>query len=374
MTRILSMARKEILQIKRDRRMLPLIFIAPLVQVILFGYVATIDVRAIPFGVHDPNPTRATRELIARLTESGCFDLYGRAARSADLDRWLDEGRISVGLALPPDYTRRMEAGKTATVAVLLDGTDSNSATIAQSYLVSNLQQYSSQLALARQARSGRGGLQTPIDLRCRVWYNPELRAANFMVPAVIAMILMVTTMMLTALSIVKERERGTLEQLMVTVIKPWELMVGKLLPFPVLGMLEVLLVTMLGVLWFKVPVQGSLPLLFALAAVFLLSTLGMGLLISTFCRTQQQAMLAAMFVLIPNMLLSGFIVPVANMPRPIQALSLLIPGRYFMEIVRGIFLKGAGLAILWPQAAILAVMGLAALAVSSLRFRKRLT
>ena len=219
----------------------------------------------------------------------------------------------------------------------------------------------------------GGGDLKQPIDMRTRIWYNPELRTANFMVPAVIVMILMLTTMLLTALSIVKERERGTLEQLMVTVVKPWELMVGKLLPFPLIGLLEVLLVTGLGVLLFKVPVQGSLLLLFALSAVFLLATLGMGLFISTLCRTQQQAMMLTMFIMIPNMLLSGFISPVANMPRPIQIFSYLLPVRYFMEIVRGIFLKGAGLGVLWPQATALAVIGLVLMAVSVMRFRKRM-
>ena len=211
-----------------------------------------------------------------------------------------------MGLALDADYDRDLRTGRTARVAVLVDGTDSNSASIAQSYLAASLQDYSFRLLQKRSAGAGRRNLPLPIDLRTRIWYNPELRTANFMVPAVIVMILMLTTTMLTSLSIVKERERGTLEQLMVTVVRPWELMVGKLLPFPFIGLLEVLLVTALGVLWFGIPVQGSLWLLFALSALFLLTTLGLGLFISTLCQTQQQAMMSTMFLMIPNILLSG--------------------------------------------------------------------
>ncbi len=270
------------------------------------------------------------------------------------------------------DFDRNLRTGRTADVAVLIDGTDSNSASIAQNYLATCLQDYSFRLMRARMEGHGLRNLQPPIDLRTRVWYNPELRTANYMVPAVIVMILMLTTMLLTSLSIVRERERGTLEQLMVTVVKPWELMVGKLLPFPFVGLLDVLLVTALGVLWFRIPVQGSLWLLFALSSLFLLTTLGLGLLISTLCQTQQQAMMVSMFVMIPNILLSGFIFPIANMPPAIQVLSYAVPGRYFVAIVRGIFLKGAGLDVLWPQAAAMAVFGLVLLAVSSLRFRKR--
>lgn len=372
MRRVLSIAKKEILQIRRDRRMLPLIFIAPLLQVVLFGYVATTDVKEISLGVYDPHPSQATRELVAKITAPGYFRLYGVTARLDSLDSWLDAGKISVGLALDADYARNLATGRTAKVAVLVDGTDSNSASIAQGYLAASLQAYSVRLLQQKAAGLGRVSLPMPIDLRTRVWYNPELRTANFMVPAVIVMILMLTTTMLTSLSIVKERERGTLEQLMVTVVKPWELMVGKLLPFPFIGLLEVLLVTALGVIWFGVPVQGSLGLLFALSALFILTTLGLGLLISTLCQTQQQAMMVAMFIMIPNILLSGFIFPIANMPPAIQLFSYIIPGRYFVEIVRGIFLKGAGLGVLWPQASAMAVFGLVLLTVSSLRFRKR--
>ncbi len=371
MGRILSIAKKEVLQIRRDRRMLPIILIAPLVQILLFGYVATTDVGEIALGVHDPHPTQSTRELVAKITAPGYFRLYGWAADLDEIEAWLDEGKIAVAIALPPEYDRDLAAGRTAPVAVLIDGTDANSATIAQSYLMTSLQAYS--LAIMRRRMPTPGGVPSPVDLRTRVWYNPELRTANYMVPAVIAMVLMVTTMLLTSLSIVKERERGTLEQLMVTVVKPWELMAGKLLPFPAIGMLEVVLVTTLGVAWFKIPVQGSLPLLFALSALFLLTTLGMGLFISTLCQTQQQAMMTAMFVMIPNILLSGFIFPVTNMPVPIRLMSYAIPGRYFMEIVRGIFLKGAGFGVLWPQAAALAGLGLGLLAVSALRFRKKM-
>lgn len=371
--RILSIAKKEFIQIRRDRSLLPIIFIMPIIQILLFGYVATTDVRSIPFGVYDPNPTQTTRELVTRFTDSGYFKLIGEAGRMSDLDQWLDRGAISVGLVLKPDYTRRINRGRIAQLEILIDGTDSNNASIAQNYISTILTNYSAKIAFKRLQRAGISMGSDPVDLRTRVWFNPELRATNYMVPGVIAMILMMITVMLTSLTIVKERERGTLEQLLVTPIKPWELVVGKLLPFPVIGLMQVLLIVALGTLWFGVPIHGNILLLFLLSLVFIFSTLGWGLLISSLAQNQQQAMMISMFFTIPNMLLSGFMTPVSNMPMVIQWFSVILPGRYFLEIVRGIFLKGSTLAILWPDTMVLLLMGIIMLIIASLRLRRKL-
>lgn len=370
---LFSIAKKEILQICRDPSLLLIIFALPIVQIIIFGYVATTDVRSIPLGVYDPNPTQATRELVAKFIDSGYFKLFGITSRMDDLDPWLDGGKISVGLFIPHDYTRRLNGGQVANLAVLIDGTDSNNASIAQNYVATILTNQSTHVALERLQRGGLTLKKDPVDLRARVWFNPELRATHYMVPGVIAIILMLITVMLTSLTIVKERERGTLEQLLVTPIKPWELVVGKLLPFPFIGLLQVLLVVTVGTLWFRVPIHGSIVLLFALSTVFIFSTLGWGLLISTVCQNQQQAMMISMFFSIPNMLLSGFITPISNMPAVIQWFSFILPGRYFLEIVRGIFLKGNGLDVLWPQTAALLIMGIVMLTFSSIRLKKSL-
>lgn len=371
--RILSIAKKEFIQIRRDRSLLPIIFVLPIVQVILFGYVATTDIRSIPFGVYDPHPTQASRDLVTRFTDSGYFKLIGEAQRPDDLDRWLDRGEIAIGLVLRPDYAKAISSGQTAKLEVLIDGTDSNSASIAQNYTATILSNYSTKIAFKRLQRMGLSMESDPIDLRTQVWYNPEMRAANYMVPGVIAMILMMITVMLTSLTLVKEQERGTLEQLLVTPIKPWELIVGKLLPFPFIGLMQVLLIVTVGTLWFNVPIHGSIPLLFVLSLVFIFSALGWGLLISAVSQNQQQAMMISVFFTIPNMLLSGFITPISNMPTAIQWFSYILPGRYFLEIVRGIFLKGNGIGILWPQTCALLIMGLIMLVFSSYRLRRKL-
>ncbi|HEX2952566.1 MAG TPA: ABC transporter permease [Bacillota bacterium] len=371
--RLLSIAKKEFIQIRRDRSILPIIFILPIVQVIIFGYVATTDIRSIPFGVYDPHPSQASRELINRFTDSGYFKLVGEAERMDDLGHWLDQGKASVGLILRSDYAKAINAGQTAKLEVLLDGTDSNSASIAQNYIATILTNYSTKIAYKRLQRAGLTMESDPVDLRTRVWYNPELRATNYMVPGVIAMILMMITVMLTSLTIVKERERGTLEQLLVTPIKPWELVVGKLLPFPLIGLVQVLLIVTVGALWFNVPIHGSLLLLFGLSLVFIFSTLGWGLLISAVTQNQQQSMMISMFFTILNMLLSGFMTPISNMPVAIQWSTYILPGRYFLEIVRGIFLKSNGIDILWPQTAALLLMGVIMLTFSAFRLRKKL-
>ncbi|MGE5558368.1 MAG: ABC transporter permease [Bacillota bacterium] len=372
--RILSIAKKEVLQLVRDRKTLPLILIVPLIQVILFGYVAATEVKNIGFGIYDLDNSALSREIVARVEQSGFFFQYGRAARYVELDQWLDAGKIKIGLVIPAGFEKDVCAHALPRVQVLIDGADPNTASIAQTYFLNIIGAISGDITREWLARLPGGYLpKPPLELRSRVHYNPELRAVNYMVPAITAIILLITTTLLTALSIVREKEAGTVEQIMVTPVKPWEFILGKLLPFPFIGLLEVVLVVGVGALWFGIPIHGSLPLLFFCAALFLLTTLGMGLAISAVSKTQQQAMLSTMFFLIPNILLSGFVFPIANMPKPLQWITYFIPGRYFIEIIRGIYLKGIGAEHLYPQMAALLVLGLSIFGLAVKNFRKKL-
>ncbi len=372
--RILSIAKKEILQLFRDRKTLPMILIVPVVQVILFGYVAATDVKNINFAVIDRDQTVASREIISKVENSGFFINQGQITEYPQLERMMDTGKIKIGLVIPAGFHRDIMKHSQPTLQVLIDGTDSNTASIARNYFINILDSYSQQLVAVRLRKIG-VNLQTSeaIGLNPRVYFNPELRGVNYMVPAVTALVLLLITIMLTALSIVKEKELGTIEQIMVTPVKSWEFIMGKLLPYPLIGMLDVLLVVVVGSLWFSVPIKGNLILLFSSALLFLMTTLGMGLLISTMSNTQQQAMLSTIFFLIPNILLSGFIFPIANMPLIFQIITYIIPGRYFIEIIRGIYLKGIGLSYLYPQLIALAIIGTGILVYSVKSFRKQL-
>ena len=289
------------------------------------------------------------------------------------MDRLLDAGQAQVVIHLPPTFSQDLAHNRPAPVQVMLDASDSMTAGIISGYVTGVLGQYSQELLVTRLQRLTRVLPTVPgIDARLRVWYNPDLRSVNFMVPGVLCTLLVVVTTVLTALAIVKEREIGTLEQLIVTPISPRELMLGKTVPFAVLGYMNFALVMTIAVLWFRVPFAGSLLLLIVLTSAFLLASLGAGLFISTISHTQQQAMVTGFFFLLPSILLSGFMFPIANMPRLVQALTYLIPLRYFLVIIRGIFLKGNGIDVLWPQAAALIVLGVGILTLSAARFTKR--
>jgi len=364
--RLRHMIRKELLQLRRDRRAMVPVVMAPVLQLLLFGYAVSFDIRHIPLVVCDRARTAQSRELAYSFPRSGYFELREFVDSPSRIDRSIEAGRALVGLYIPQDFSRRLDRDEPAEIQVILDGTDMNSAGVAAGYTNGLI----SHFARSRLSRAGQGA---PITHQPRVWYNPDLRSANFMVPAVICMVLGTAMTALTAMGIVREREAGTLEQLIVTPLRPLELMLGKTLPFAAIGMADVGLIIVVARFWFGVPVAGSVGLLLALAVVFLLTTLGLGLFISTVSRTQQQAMLTAFLVLMPSVILSGFIFPIANMPRVIQAVTYAIPLRYFVEIVRGIFLRGVGLSILWPQVAALAGLGGAIFALSALRFQKRL-
>jgi ABC-2 type transport system permease protein len=365
--------RKELLQVRQDRRMLGISLAAPLLQVLLLGYAATTDVRYSVMTVSDRDRTPESRELIRSFTTSSYFVQGPSAERASDVERSIERGDASVALVIPPGFGRDLMTGRSPQIQMIFDGSDANTASV--------LLGYATQIVTSYAARAGSPG---PVRLQGlaggtivpepRVWFNPDLKSSNYMVPGVVALVLMIITMTLTSLGIVKEKEIGTLEQLLVTPIRPFELILGKLIPFILIGFVDVAIVLAIARYWFQVPMLGSLPLLFGLSGLFILTTLDLGLFISTIAKSQQQAMLIAQFFFfMPFMFLSGFAFPISNMPTVIQYAAYLIPLRYFLEIVRGVFLKGAGVAGLWPQALALLGLGVAIFSISVARFRETL-
>ncbi len=364
---------KEILQLRQDRRMLPLLFLAPVVQIVVFGFAVNTDVTNVPLVLVDGDRSARSRDLVRRFTGSGYFVLVGSEEDSGGIDEWLVTGRAQLALVIGAGYGRKAESGGTPEVQVIADGTDSMSATIALGYASSIVKGEEARLVASRLAESKRAA-PGRIELVPRVWYNPDLLSRWFYVPAVLALVLMLMTMLLSAMAVVREKEIGTMEQLIVTPIRSWQLLVGKLLPFGVIGIIQVFLVTAVTVWGFGVPLRGSFWLLLGLTMLFLLNTLGLGLLVSTVVRTQQQAMMTATFVFtVPMVYLSGLIFPIENMPPGIQLFTRVIPLRYYANVIRGIFLRGSGLDVLWPEALTLAAMGASILTVAALRFRKRI-
>lgn len=369
--RILTLVRKEFIQIGRDRRMLPILLILPVMQLIILGYAVSSDIKHLPTAICDLDRTPEGRAFADRFATSGYFDIRYRLTDERQIKTLMDAGRVRVGLVIPPRFSAGLAREETVTVQLLLDGTDSNTATVAQGYVTQIVNAESARIVLERLGPKAQP--PTAVDPTVRVWFNPDLKSANFMVPGVVALILTIVTMTMTATAIVKEKERGTIEQLIVSPIRPYQLMLGKAIPFVIIGYADILIIVLAGVFWFRVPIVGSFTLLLVLSGLFILTTLGLGLLISTVSQTQQQAMMLGFFLNPPFMLLSGFIFPIASMPEPMQYLTYLIPLRYFLVIIRGIFLKGVGIEILWPQALALLAFGLTVLTLSALRFRKHL-
>jgi ABC-2 type transport system permease protein len=368
---------KEFLQIRRDVRMIPVIFVAPVIQIIFLGFAVNTDVTDVPTVLVDLDRTATSRDLVARFVRSGYFELVGSEERAADVDRWLVTGDAQLGLVVGQGFGAALASGGEARLQVITDGSDAASANVALGYAGALARGYGAEIQLRRLGElGGETGLHRPgqVDLEPRVFYNPDLKSRWFYVPAVLALVLMVMTMLLSAMGVVREKEIGTMEQLMVTPLRPWQLLVGKLAPFAIIGVVQMFLVTAVTVLGFGVPLAGSFALLLGLTMLFLLSTLGLGLLISTLVQNQQQAMMAAAFAaILPMVYLSGLIFPIENMPRAIQVVTYAVPLRYYAEIIRGVFLRGSGIDVLWPQAVALLGMGLAILTFASLRFRKRL-
>jgi ABC-2 type transport system permease protein len=371
---LLPIIRKEFIHIIRDPRTLAVMFVMPLMQLILLGYAATSDVRNIPLAIYDQSHTPQSRTLVEAFVASGQFSVAQLATSEEDLARLVDAGTVRAGLIIPPAYATDVLSGRRAQAAFVLDGSDPTVAASALSAarLIGQVEAVQiQQQELSR--RGGGGALAQPVEVRTRVWYNPDMASAYFMVPALIGMILQFQATLLTASAIVRERERGTIEQLIVTPIRPWELIVGKILPFALVALLITMEVLFIGTFWFGVPIRGSLLLLLGIACLFLLATLGIGLLISTVAQTQQEAFLLTFLTMLPSIFLSGFIYPVAAMPRALQFISGFVPLTYFLVVVRGIVIKGVGVPALTSQIIALAIFGAVLIILASARFRKRL-
>jgi ABC-2 type transport system permease protein len=366
--RILRMTTKELRQLFRDPKTKRVIFVSPILQLILFGYAVNTDVRNVATFVVDHDRTALSRQVVDAFTASGYFRVAGASDRSADMGDALDHGRASVGLEIPAGFTTDLKAGRAPAVQLVVDGTNSNTATIASGYAAKIVQELGARLGAAGGAPRLR-----PIDLRARAWFNPSLESRVYNVPAVIGVIVLLMSLLLTAMAVVREREMGTLEQLMVSPLTPSEIMLGKTLPVAGVALVQLVLVTTVALLWFHVPLRGSIPALLLAAFLFILAGLSMGLLISTWSSTQQEAFLAMFLFILPAIILSGFLYPIDTMPEVFQTLTLLNPLRHFLEVVRSIFLKGAGLAELWRQFTILALMASAGIAFATRRFKATL-
>jgi len=375
MRRLVHMIIKEFGQIRRDRRMIPMFFVAPVLQLVLLGYAANVDVKLVDTAVYDLDRSAESREVVRVLEGSGYFEIVESLKSYDEGEKSVDEGEAKMAIVFPRDFGKKLKDGERSPIQVLVDGSDSNAAVIGLNYLGSALREYSNKLALERLNRDGVRQIPAArVGLEPRIWYNPQLKSMYFMIPGVLCILLMVTTMMTTSMGVVREKELGTMEQLIVTPIRPWELIVGKLFPFAIIGFLETAFALAASALVFHVPIRSNIFLIFFAAGLFLLTTLGLGLFVSTVSNTQQQAMMTAgFFIMMPFMMLSGFIFPIENMPGVIQAATYLIPLRYFLVILRALFLKGVGLAVLWKNALALFVWGVSILALSILRFHKRL-
>ena len=359
---------KEFLELRQNPRLFGLVIVAPIIQLTMLGYAATTDVKDVPVVVADGDRSPESRTLIARFDASRNFTVIDTVTTVSEVDPYLQRGDAWIALSIPQGYGAAVHDRNPVALQVVADGSDSNSTTVALGYATALIGEYAAALAA-----SAPPSTSAAIDLRIRVWFNSQLESRFFMIPGVLALLLLLVTANLAAMAIVREKELGTLEQLNVTPLRRWELIVGKLLPYGVIAMVDVLLVTAVAVFWFEVPFRGSFLLLLATSLLYVICTLALGLLISTVSDTQQQAMMTAtFFFLTPMIYLSGFIFPIENMPHVIQYATYLIPLRYFLVIVRGIFLKGIGLPLLWPQAAALAIWGTVVLSLAVARSRKR--
>lgn len=362
--RIVWMVRKEFLQVFRDPRMARVLLVAPIIQLMVFGYAVSTDLRHAPLHVLDLDGTRESRELVEAFEAGGLFRVAGYGRRPAEQNAALDSGAALAALAIPAGFARDLAAGR-AEVQLLFDGSSSNQATLAKAYAEQIVQSFAV-------ARAPGGGPAIVFEARIRAWFNENLESRNYNVPAVLGAILLLICQLLTALAIIRERESGNLEQLLVSPLRPLELILGKTIPFALIGLLDLGLISAVAILHFKVPFRGSALLLVFAAVLFLICALGIGLMISTLSKTQQEAFLSSFLVFMPAMLLSGFMFPVTSMPKPFQLLTLINPLRHFLEIVRGLFLKGVGWADVAPQLGALALIGTVLIGLAAARFSQR--
>jgi len=368
------MMRKEFIQMMRDKRVIFLIFIPPLIQLIMFGYVATTDVRHISLAVLDEDHSVMSRALIEDFRGSPNFDIKVTVTSKREIRDLLDGGRVVAAIDIGRGFERKILRNESAPLQVILDGADSNFATIAGGYASVIVSKFSNDRLKERLARQGINAEISPLEMKPRIWFNEELKSVNYMVPGIVGMLMAIGTMMLSALGIVKEKEHGTLEQLIVTPLTPAELLIGKMAPYVVTSLIQVLLIVGFGVFWFRVPFRGDFFLLLSLVPLFLLPSLGLGLFISLISSSQYQAFLTGFLVLQPTIMLSGFIFPIRNMPPVIQFATYFLPIRYFLEIIRGIFLKGVGIEYLWPQVWPLMILGILIFGLAVSRFKKKIS
>ncbi len=372
---ILSIIIKEFLQLKRDPKLFGIIFIAPVMQLILLGYAANLDVNNVRTAVYDQDRSVSSRSFIEKFKSSGYFSIDSYVQDYKSAAGLINKGDVLWVLVIPHDFEKKLERNQTVKVQAIFDGSDGNKTSIAFGYLNGIVSSYSRNILIEKMNKAGMQISQAgSISSELRVWYNPDLKTRNFMVPGIIGLLLTVITTVLMAMSIVREREAGTLEQIIVTPIKPFHLILGKIIPFVVLGFVDILIVMGVMVFWFGIGIRGSFIFLIFASFIYVLSSLGLGLFISTVSKTQQQAMMVAMFgILMPLNFLSGFAFPIENMPSWIQPITYLIPLRYYITILRGVILKGDGLFQLLPETLTLLGIGIIILTASSLRFRKRL-
>jgi len=374
MRRIGFLVWKELIELGQDPRLFGIVILAPIIQLFALAYAATTDVRNVPIVVVDADRSSDSRELVERFDASPSFTVTGVLASPSDADHALESGQAWMALILPHGFGAELLAGRPQSVQIVADGSDANSAGVSLSYATNLIAQYGQERAAAFATAAGRRDAPVPgITPVVRVWFNPRLESRDFMIPGIVALLLLVVTTNLSSMAIVREKELGTLEQLNVTPLTRAELIVGKLLPYALVGLIDVVLVLSVAILWFHVPMRGSYVLLFGTTLIYLVATLGLGLLVSTISQTQQQAMMTTtFFFLIPMMLLSGFVFPIENMPAVVQPVTYLIPLRYFLVILRSIFLKGVGLRVLWPQVVALAAWSAAVLMLAIARSTKR--
>ncbi|HGJ66664.1 TPA: ABC transporter permease [bacterium] len=371
MKAILFIIKKEFLQVARDKAFIPMLFLAPIIQTMLFGYTVATNVDNISTAVLDQDKTQDSRKFIQSFSNSGYFRLRYYLQSVSEIDSIMDSGKAKLVINVPKGFALDLSRNKPTSIQVIIDGSDSSTANVIMGYTKDIVQKNSSNIILELLRKTG---IKTPsINSKYRAWYNPELDSVNYIVPGIICTIIAIVTTMLTSAAIVREREKGTLEQLMVTPITPYQLILGKVLPFMIIGFADAIFVLLIGMFWFKVPIHGNVFLLLGLAIIFLFNTLGMGILISTVSKTQQQAMMTTLFLIIPWIVLSGFIFPIENMPKIIQYFTYLIPLRYFLIIIRGIVLKGLGLSMLWHHVLAMSILGTTILTLSITRFHKRL-
>jgi len=372
-SRLISIIRKEFIQIWRDPRTLALIIVMPIVQLFLLGYAATTDVKNISLAVWDQSRTTQSRAFLDAFRAANYFQINYAVVSEQEYRTLIETGKARAALIIPVDYATRLQQGK-AQVSMVLDGSDATVGGTALSTARLIGQAYATNVLTAQLALTGRSAAITPpVEVRTQVWYNPDLSSAYFMIPGVIGMILSFITALLTATAVVRERERGTIEQLIVTPIRSWELIVGKILPYVILAFVDVLEVLIIGHWWFKVPVRGSLGLILLLSGLFVLSSLGIGLFASTIANTQQEAMLTVVMTMLPSIFLSGFFFPIDAMPKFLQIVSLAVPLRYYLVIIRALMLKGVGAAALQNEIVALTIFAVVIMGAATARFRKRL-